>query len=194
MASTLKINNLDTATGSTITIPSGKTLQSTNTPFIGTGNIVQIQSVTMTDSTTFTGTAFTDVTDGNNPLSISITPKKANSKFLLIMNMSASANNGSSRFGFRFLRDSTAIGIGDTQGNRISVSVAGIGSNSNANDTTLSFTHLDSPSTSSAITYKVQGQVEQSGSSLIINRSSTNANSNTVYRPASSFTVMEIAQ
>ena len=92
------------------------------------------------------------------------------------------------------MRDSTAVGIGDTQGSRISVSVAGIGSSSNANDETLSFTHLDSPATSSAITYKVQGQVEATGSQLIINRSSTNANSNTVYRPASSFTVMEIAQ
>tara|TARA_B100000282_G_scaffold279498_1_gene239898 strand:+ start:1105 stop:1668 length:564 start_codon:yes stop_codon:yes gene_type:complete len=187
MASTLKINNLDSATGSTITVASGKSL-------VAPGHVINVQSVTMTDSTTFAGTAFTDVTDGNNPLSITITPKNANSKFLLIMNVSASADNGSSRFGFRFLRNSTAVGVGDTQGSRISVAVAGIGSSSNANDETLSFTHLDSPSTSSAITYKVQGQVEQSGSNLIINRSSTNANSNTVYRTASSFTVMEIAQ
>ena len=158
------------------------------------GHVINTQSVTMTDSTVFAGTAFTDVTDGINPLSITITPKNANSKFLLIMNMSASADNGGSRFGFRFLRDSTAVGIGVTQGSRISVSVAGVGSTSNANDDALSFTHLDSPSTSSAITYKVQGQVEQSGSNLIINRSSTNANATTVYRPASSFTVMEIAQ
>ena len=157
-------------------------------------HIIQVKSVTMTDSTVFSGTAFTDVTDGNNPLTISITPSASTSKFLLFMTVSASANNGSSRFGFRFVRDSTAIGVGDTQGSRISVAVAGIGSTSNANDETLSFTHLDSPSTSSAITYKVQGQVEQSGSNLIINRSSTNANSNTVYRTASSFTVMEIAQ
>tara|TARA_B100000963_G_scaffold355074_1_gene372664 strand:+ start:1089 stop:1667 length:579 start_codon:yes stop_codon:yes gene_type:complete len=41
MASTLKINNLDTASGTTITIPSGKTLKSTNTPIIGSGNVVQ---------------------------------------------------------------------------------------------------------------------------------------------------------
>ena len=185
--STISVNNITTQTGSTITIPSGNTL-------IAPNHVVQVKSVTMTDSTVFSGTAFTDVTDGNNPLTISITPSASTSKFLLMMNVSASADNGSSRFGFRFLRDSTAVGIGDTQGSRISVSVAGIGSSSNANDETLSFTHLDSPSTSSAITYKVQGQVEATGSQLIINRSSTNANSNTVYRPASSFTVMEIAQ
>ena len=32
------------------------------------------------------------------------------------MNMSASANNGSSRFGFRFVRGRFAVGVGDTQG------------------------------------------------------------------------------
>ena len=185
--STLFVNNLNTASGSTITVPTGKSL-------VAPGHVVNTQSVTMTSAQSFAGTAFTNITDGTNALSITITPKNANSKFLLMMNMSASANNGSSRFGFRFLRDSTAVGIGVTQGNRISVSVAGVGSTSNANDETLSFIHLDSPSTSSTITYKVQGQVEQSGSSLIINRSHTNADSNTVYRPASSFTVMEIAQ
>ena len=43
MASTLKINNLDTASGTTITIPTGKTLQSTDTPFIGAGNVIQVK-------------------------------------------------------------------------------------------------------------------------------------------------------
>jgi len=39
--STLFVNNLNTASGTTITIPSGKTLTSTNTPIIGSGNVVQ---------------------------------------------------------------------------------------------------------------------------------------------------------
>ena len=191
MAGTLSVQKIQglasSATPTTVEISSGHKLYAP-------GHVIQVKSVTMTDSQAFAGTAFTDITDGSNPLTISITPSASTSKFLLMMNVSASADNGSSRFGFRFLRDSTAVGIGDTQGSRISVSVAGIGSSSNAQDKTLAFTHLDSPSTSSAITYKVQGTVEQSGSNLIINRSSTNANSNTVYRTASSFTVMEIAQ
>jgi len=185
--STLFVNNLNTATGSTITVPTGKSL-------VAPGHVVNTQSVTMTDAQSFLGTSFTDISDGTNALSITITPKNSNSKFLLMMNMSGSSNNGASRFGFRFLRNSTAVGLGVTEGNRISVSVAGIGSQSNTNDETLSFIHLDSPSTSSAITYKVQGQVEVSGSTLYINRSHTNANTTSVYRPASSFTVMEIAQ
>ena len=160
---------------------------------IPTGSVLQVKSVTMTDEQSFIGTTFTDITDGTNALSISITPASSSSKFLLMMNISAAANNGSSRFGFRFMRDSTAVGIGVTQGSRTSVAVQGTGTTSNNIDEELTSIFLDSPATASAITYKIQGHVEQSSSTLIINRSSTNANNNSVYRTASSFTLMEIA-
>ena len=157
------------------------------------GSLLQVKSVTMTGNQTFAGTAFTDITDGTSPLSISITPTSSSSKFLLTMNISCSANNGSSRFGFRFIRDSTAVGNGVTEGSRTAVSVQGTGTTSNKIDEKLTSVFLDSPATTSAITYKIQGNVEQSGSNLIINKSSTNANNSSVYRAASSFTVMEIA-
>ena len=157
------------------------------------GSLLQVKSVTMTGNQTFAGTAFTDITDGTNPLSISITPTSSSSKFLLTMNISCSANNGGSRFGFRFMRDSTAVGNGVIEGNRTPVSAQGLGTTSNNIDEKLTSVFLDSPATTSAITYKIQGNVEQSGSNLIINESSTNANNGTVYRAASSFTIMEIA-
>ncbi len=160
---------------------------------IPTGSVLQVKSVTMVGVQIFAGTAFTDITDGNNPLSISITPSSSSSKFLLSMLVSASSDNGSSRFGFKFLRNSTSIGIGETEGSRTPITVTGLGSSSNNVDEALTATFLDSPATASAITYKIQGNVEQSGSNLIINRSNTNANNSTVYRPISSFTVMEIA-
>ena len=158
------------------------------------GHVVQVKSVTMTDQQNFTGTAFTDITDGTNALSISITPKSSSSKFLLIMNINASANNGSSRFGFRFMRDSTPVGNGVTEGSRTPVAVQGTGTTSNNIDEELTSIFLDSPATASAITYKIQGHSEQSASTCIINRSSTNTDNSSVYRTASSFTVMEIAQ
>ena len=43
--STLFVNNLNTASGSTITIPTGKTLKATDTPIVGAGNIIQITQV-----------------------------------------------------------------------------------------------------------------------------------------------------
>jgi len=160
---------------------------------IDTGKVLQVKSVTMTDTQTFAGTTFTDITDGTDALSISITPASLSSKFLLMMNITASANNGGSRFGFRFMRDSTPVGIGVTQGSRTSVSVQGLGTTSNNIDEELTSIFLDNPATASAITYKIQGHVEQAASSCIINRSSTNANDGSVYRTASSFTIMEIA-
>ena len=181
--------NLANFLGTSTTVPSGKIV----TASLPTGSVLQVKSVTMTGNQTFAGTAFTDITDGTNPLSISITPTSSSSKFILTMNISSSANNGGSRFGFRFMRDSTAVGNGVTEGSRTPVSVQGLGTTSNNIDEKLTSVFLDSPATTSAITYKVQGNVEQSGSNLIINESSTNTNSSTVYRAPSSFTIMEIA-
>ena len=158
-----------------------------------TGAVLQVKSVTMTGSQSFAGTTFTDITDGTNALSISITPTASSSKFLLYMMINASADNGGSRFGFRFLRGSTVIGNSDTDGSRTPVASAGTGSDSNAIDLQTTQMFLDSPATASAITYSVKGQVESSSSNLLINKSATNANNATVYTATSSFTVMEVA-
>ena len=158
-----------------------------------TGAVLQVKSVTMTGVQSFAGTAFTAITDGTNALSISITPTASSSKFLLCLNINASADNGGSRFRFRFLRDSTVVGNSDTQGSRTPMATATQGSDSNAIDLQTTQMFLDSPATTSAITYSVKGQVESSSSNLHINRSGGNANSTTVYTAASSLTVMEIA-
>ena len=70
--STLFVNNLNTASGTTITVPTGKKL-------VAPGHVLNVQSVTMTDNTTFAGTAFTDIDDGVNPLSITMTPTSTSS-------------------------------------------------------------------------------------------------------------------
>ena len=51
MASTLKINNLDTASGTTITIPTGKTLVGTDTGSVKVPGMV-VQTVTNTSTST----------------------------------------------------------------------------------------------------------------------------------------------
>ena len=78
MASTLKINNIDTASGTTITIPSGKTLTSTDTPIIGVGNVVQV--VTHTYSTAFSWNS----SGLHTATTISFTPKTSTNKIHLI--------------------------------------------------------------------------------------------------------------
>ena len=158
-------------------------------PSGSSGGIIQIKSKHITDYFTTNSGTYVDVTGH----SISITPTASSSKFLLCLNINASADNGGSRFGFRFLRDSTVVGNSYTQGSRTPMATATQGSDSNAIDLQTTQMFLDSPATTSAITYSVKGQVESSSSNLHINRSGGNANSTTVYTAASSLTVMEIA-
>ena len=117
-----------------------------------TGSVLQVKSVRVTGTQSFAGTSFTDITDGTNALSISITPTTSSSKFLLYMMINASADNGGSRFGFRLFRDSTLIGNSDTVGSRTPVASAATGSDSNAIDRNISMIFLDSPATASAVT------------------------------------------
>ena len=73
--STLFVNNLNTASGSTITIPSGKTLKSTDTPFHGSGNVIQVKTTYSTGGAlTTTSTSYV-----GSGITLAITPKSATS-------------------------------------------------------------------------------------------------------------------
>ena len=90
------------------------------------------------------------------------------------------------------MRDSTAICIGDTNGSRCRT-FGGIFAPNNDNTTeTVSAVHLDSPATSSAVTYKVQ-VTNQSGNAVYVNRSDSYTEHSTHNSGTSSITVMEIS-
>jgi hypothetical protein len=94
----------------------------------------------------------------------------------------------------RLMRDSTAIFIGDSAGSRSRDSWQG-GSFSTASSQSINHTFLDSPNTTSQVTYKFQFKSETSNSSYIvyINRGHTNSDSLNYGRGASSITAMEIS-
>ena len=77
--STLFVNNLNTASGSTITIPSGKTLKSTDTPFHGSGNVIQVRTTYSTGGAIET-TSSSYVASG---ITVAITPKSATSIIII---------------------------------------------------------------------------------------------------------------
>ena len=58
--------------------------------------------------------------------------------------------------------------------------------------TNLTMNFLDSPSTTSSVTYKVQGHVESNGT-MYINRAADTGDGFSKYRPVSTITLMEIA-
>jgi hypothetical protein len=105
--STLFVNNLNTASGSTITIPTGKQLIGTDTNSIkAPGMVLQIA----TDHDTAQQTANANSNYFDTGLSISFTPKYSNSIIVIQCMMGAecfsSANTG---IGFRLLKDGSTV-------------------------------------------------------------------------------------
>jgi hypothetical protein len=141
---------------------------------ISTGKILQVKSTIKTDATSTTSTSYADITG----LSVAITPSASSSKIFTLFNINVS-NTQLGRDDFiRLMRGSTAIVDPFNyfrEGNS-----ADFLYNANGN-------FLDSPSSTSELTYKLQWKIE-SGTGYL-NRRGDHANVNT----ASSITVMEIA-
>lgn len=178
--STLYVDNLQPNLGSQVEIPQLKPLA---------GSVVQVVSVTKTDTFSISGATFTDIAD----LSVSITPTSATNKILVVASVSASASSGQYIGILRFVRDSTAIGIGDTASSRPSVTTAFRSDTDNSWQQSHSLSFLDSPATTSATTYKIQG-ASQTGGTFYVNRSPQDGDTQSGPRSVSTITVMEIAQ
>jgi hypothetical protein len=156
----------------------------------GGGKLGQLVQTIKTDTFTTTSTSFTDVTG----LSVNITPTSTSSKIYVSFTVNGATGTATTNsIGFiRLMRDTTAIAIADTAGNRArtsgTVSTRDTGSNAIQFNSALNF--LDSPATTSQITYKIQGTV--GGGTLYINRNEDDADATVVPRTVSTITVMEI--
>jgi len=162
--STLKTNTIQAATGSNVTIASGNVLQAP-------GHVLQVKQAT--DSTQYTVTS-TSFVHGSNTLSVSITPSSTNSKILASYSTTAYNETNSSDIHLTIYRDSTNIG-------HSSYGLSRIFSNSSNIGVQMTGQVLDSPNTTSALTYRVYARVA-SGTAYY--------NGNTL----GTITVMEIAQ
>ena len=143
----------------------------------GLGKILQVQQTAKTDTASTTSTSYVDT-----GLSVSITPTSTSSKILVLYNVIGSADIANSGVQFRLLRGSTSVYTNDSgdktfQGSSVNafgyVGFAG--------------QFLDSPSTTSATTYKFQF-LNSAGTTSYINRSQ-----NGTQLSPSSITVMEVA-
>ena len=123
--------------------------------------VLQVVSATTTTATSINTTTLTDTT-----ITATITPTLATSKILVIISAVTVHFRaaGASSIGCKVLRGATSIGDFGADGWSASfATVAGItlcGSVANG-----VFTTLDSPSTTSATTYKMQGRLETTASS-----------------------------
>lgn len=159
------------------------------------GSVLQVVSTKKGDTFSTTNTTFTDVTG----LSATITPSSTNNKILVIATFNLSIGATAPNIGYaRLMRDSTAIAVGDQAGaDQKTVASTWIENDSGMTTTrtmlSQSMAYLDSPASTSALTYKVQvARNSLAASTIYINRSSDDANVSYRGRTASTITVMEI--
>ena len=152
------------------------------------GKILQVKQTVKTDTASTGSTSFADI------LTISITPSAATSKILLTGDLKIGYSSYTAAVMWKFVRDSTDLFIGDADGSRTRCTWGLEDGHNNSTiyqlDTT-SGTFLDSPNTTSAITYKVQWAAKQATGYL--NRTGNDGDSAGYPRTASSLTVMEVA-
>ena len=123
-------------------------------PSGSSGGIIQVKMGTFTDR--FTTNSSTMVDTG---LSGSITPTRADSKILVNVSLGSFANGtGLKRAFMNIVRDSTNVIVGDADtGHEVTAAVNTRASGyASGTQIPLSFMVLDSPATTSSVTYKVQ--------------------------------------
>ena len=124
------------------------------------GKVLQV--ITATDSTS-RSTSSTSFVTGSNTLSVSITPAASANKVFVICTCEASVAVNGATF-LTIFRDST--NLGNTNG---MVAMGGLSSPSSYDGTQCSISVLDSPSTTSAITYQLYFRSDNASRTASIN-------------------------
>tara|TARA_R100000963_G_C4592261_1_gene69022 strand:+ start:137 stop:679 length:543 start_codon:yes stop_codon:yes gene_type:complete len=179
MASKVKVDQLETLDGTgTIALQnqlSGMTTVSL--PALGaaqmpTGSVLQVVNGSFASETTSTSSSYADT-----GLTLAITPTSATSKILVLVNITGCFSSATNNYMvLRLMRDDSSLINIETQALYKAAATQATTSGTGA-------THLDSPSTTSATTYKVQfNNVTATGSVYICSGNAT-----------STITLMEIA-
>ena len=141
--STLKTNTIQAATGTTINVASGDTLYAP-------GHVLQVVQATSVDATASTTTStWIDVTP-----TATITPTSSSSKILVSHTAGGMITSSGVSISLQLLRGSTAI---------CTRARHGYTSYTGWSPVPFSMEYLDSPNTTSAITYKFQIRINTTG-------------------------------
>jgi hypothetical protein len=153
------------------------------------GGILQVVSTTKTDTFSTTSTSYVDVTG----LSVSVTPRSTSSKVLVTGHIQLNQRNSNTNGVYQITRNGTPIAIGDAAGSRkrVTGSYRPGDSNSNGGMTQLAFEYLDSPSTTSTVTYQIQ--IVSNTGTLAVNTAADDADNSTNSRAVSTITASEVA-
>ena len=148
----------------------------------GLGKILQVQQAVKTDTQSFQSESFADISG----LSLSITPSSSSNKILCMASLYIGSGGGGATAKINFVRGSTNIGQPSTS---VSHKASMFLYTADAIMATFTTSFLDSPSTTSATTYKLQLGADSASTATYINRYHGADN----YNGISSLTVMEVA-
>ena len=164
-------------------------------PTGGGGGIIQIKQTLKTDSFNTTSQNLVDITG----MSVSITPTRSDSKILVEVHLNFSGDNN--MYGqVRLVRDpgdQTVGGSTAVSGNQ-RIGTFGVSTPLGANGQYKMYSAeckiLDSPASTSALTYKLQvASTNTSGNNFYLNRPSNNDNQQYIIGGSSTITAMEVS-
>ena len=191
MASELQVTTIrgvpTGANANQIVVPSGQTL-------VAPGHVLQVQQTYYQSQVIYnTNAAFNNMTE----LNCSITPKFASSKIFVTVNFNYSCSNNGCGHGISLDREIGGVNSGDIArglgGTTVDVWVGLDNNFGQANSSGIVLNacgnFLDSPNTTSTITYKPKVYIINGASPIKMNRSDSGA-----VGAASTLTLMEIAQ
>jgi len=164
---------------------------------ISTGKVLQVQTTTKTD--TFSASIASNDDSAVTGLTVNITPSASNSKVLVFYSVmgASSTGNRQATIPIRLYRGSSAAPLGDSASNRGRVTA--LQSTNGTDDgnvaVTVSGNYLDSPSSTSQVTYSIRiFNISSSSTAYSVNRTDGDGDYNN-FRPrgTSTITVMEVS-
>ncbi len=160
-------------------------IDGSNLTGVSGGKVLQVVQTVKTDTTTATTSSLADISG----MSVSITPSATSSKVLISFTINASNNDNTGAI-VTLLRGTTEIIKGDTDGIR-TVGTVNVWNDHAKSTASCAMQYLDSPSTTSSTTYKLQWKVANA-STITLNRGITSGNDNGAILLASTITAIEI--
>ena len=183
-----------TISGSGITTGSLDTSAEAISPAeLGNGAIIQVVQTVVTAASDVNSGAIAGATD-YTLMSRTITPTTNSNKILIMATfyLEFSDVNYDGLYG-KLMRDSTQICLGDAAGSRNRASFVFPNSNVGNRQVETTLNYLDSPSTTSEITYTIRiRDTSGAGPTVYFNRTGSDADNSGQYRTASTLICMEV--
>ena len=154
------------------------------------GKILQVQQTVGTGTYSTTSQTYSDV------ITCAITPASTSNKIICIYKIGLSTSNGGYSGAARLVRNSTAIYVGDAAGSRTQASSHFVADSDGIGHVKIfdqAGTFMDSPSTTSAITYRLQFRTDYSGTAVYAGRSVQDSDYTYRGRVPTSLLLMEVA-